>query len=69
MNNKHHLYGTTKDGTDLDLGFAYGTKAHVRSRLSALRVEKNLARGEGWACTTNPQGCVNEAQAVVMEWK
>lgn len=65
---KFHLYGKTRSGEFVDLGFAYGPKGHAMSRLSACRVEKDLVEGEAWECKTLPTGS-SETKAGIKTWK
>jgi hypothetical protein len=65
---KYHLYGTKRDGTNVDLGHAYGTKAHANSRLAGEHKAKDLVQGEAWLVTETP-GSLNESCAIRKEWK
>jgi len=65
---KYHLFGIDRDGKYVELGFAYGTKAHAASRLSGARKTHNLVKAEAWMFRTEGNSII-ETHALRKEWK
>lgn len=65
---KYHLFGINREGKYVELGFAYGTKAHASSRLSGARRPHNLVKAEAWLHRTEGNDII-ETCAVRKEWK
>jgi len=63
-----HLYGTTRAGVSLDLGYRAGTKSDVSRALSYDRKRHDLVIGEAWEVHTTPDS-VGERREVLKEWK